>query len=505
MLEGEQTTQQAQPAPQEDSRGRIVAALVLLVIALAGLALSTAYSFKTDEGRREMRDYQARMDMFQGKVILELTYYLEGMQGEGSPARAVARRYAPMGALSAARYFARAAHGFRDPDECTAAAASAAALYARHGDTMRALRVLQEALKRVETELGAVGPLPPGRRIVPTALDHRVLSFLVRLYAGQRPTPAWLRSKAAAWIPRHVPAHLLIEAQIAESLGRAQQADRAHQAMYEVGENMALRVSALMTAIGALILLGLGLLVWGTVRRSGFGPYRGLPQRPWGVWAGLELVGAWLVLSLVLQLLASLILGFVLAQSRIAFAATVLASYLMASVVALAWFAIAVTPRGSGLRTVGWRSAGVDTAIINGIGAYAAALPVVVGTALVLARLVPAPPVNPVMAELIRAQEWAGRAVFLVLLCVVAPVVEETVFRGGLYGGMRKRWSVPAAAIASAAIFAAVHLNWASFVPVMALGVALCVVYERTGSLLPSMVAHGLFNLVTTIAIFMLA
>jgi hypothetical protein len=69
---------------------------------------------------------------------------------------------------------------------------------------------------------------------------------------------------------------------------------------------------------------------------------------------------------------------------------------------------------------------------------------------------------------------------------------------------MRRRWSPPAAALVSSAVFAAVHLNWTGFLPVLVLGIALCVVYERTGSLLPGMVAHGAFNLATAVGVFML-
>jgi membrane protease YdiL (CAAX protease family) len=475
MLDCEELGHEPETAPQGDSRGRVVAAVALLLIAALGAAFTVA--FNSTVGRNEMRDYQARMDFFQGRVVMGFSYYLDAMQGAPGPRSQAAGDFAHLGALSAASYFQKAARGFKDPGERTAAAASAAALYTHAGENLRALRALQATMDS-------------GRR--------DVLSLLARLYANQRPTPEWLRSEALAWIPRHAPAHLLIESQVAQALGRTQRVAELRRRMHDAGAVVAGRAAVLMFGVGALALLGVVLLALGGLRRSGFGPYRGLPQHPWGLWAGLELVGAWLVLYGALSIFgaAAIIWG------TAGFAAGILAAYGLASVIVLVWFAASVAPKGTGLRTAGWTRLPPRQVILNGIGAYAAAVPVAVLAALLAQRFLPTPPPNPLVAEMTRAHGWAARALLVVLLCVAAPVVEETVFRGGLYGGLRKRWSLPVAALVAAAIFAAVHLNLASLVPVMALGISLCVVYERTGSLLPGMLAHGLFNLVSVIAIF---
>lgn len=483
MLASEEPRPQPQPAPQGDSRGRIAAAVVLLGLAALGLTADVVVSTATDAGRDQLRTHQARMDLFQGRVVLELTYYLEGLESDRSLAlrqRKAAGRFARMGVQSAAAYFQRAAQGLQDPQEHTAAIASAAALYAHGGDTMRALRVLQ-------------GSLDIGRR--------DVLSLLAQLYANNRLTREWLGSEAAAWIPQRVPAHLLIESQIAVSGGRVQRDLELRRSMFEAGVRLVKRVGALMAGLIALMLLGVGVLLWAILRRAGFGPYHGLPERPWGVWAGLELVGAWLVLSM---LVAGVTIAFAHRLGTTGIIAAILASYIAASALALWWFAAAAAPPGTGLRTAGWRRLSVAKSIAHGIGAYAAALPLAMAAVVVASRLLPAPPVNLLVAEMTRAHGLAARALLLVLLCVAAPVVEETVFRGALYGGMRKRWTMPVAALASAVVFALVHLNWVSFVPVLVLGVALCVVYERTGSLLPGMVAHSLFNFATAVALFVL-
>ncbi len=93
-------------------------------------------------------------------------------------------------------------------------------------------------------------------------------------------------------------------------------------------------------------------------------------------------------------------------------------------------------------------------------------------------------------------------AALIVLATVIAPVTEELVFRGGLFRFMRTRLPRWAALLLPACLFAALHLNLASFVPLAALGIVFSLAYERTGSIAVPVIAHGLFNLHTILLIF---
>jgi membrane protease YdiL (CAAX protease family) len=78
---------------------------------------------------------------------------------------------------------------------------------------------------------------------------------------------------------------------------------------------------------------------------------------------------------------------------------------------------------------------------------------------------------------------------------VVAPLGEELLFRAGLFRISRRylpRW---AALLLSALAFASLHLSTVHFVPLTVLGVVFGIAYERSGSLLVPVIAHGLFNL----------
>ncbi len=84
------------------------------------------------------------------------------------------------------------------------------------------------------------------------------------------------------------------------------------------------------------------------------------------------------------------------------------------------------------------------------------------------------------------------------LIVVAAPVSEEIFFRGFIFGGFRRRLPFPAAAVISALIFGLFHYTGPGslgVVPQLAfLGLALCWLYEETGSIYPTMGVHAVNN-----------
>lgn len=82
----------------------------------------------------------------------------------------------------------------------------------------------------------------------------------------------------------------------------------------------------------------------------------------------------------------------------------------------------------------------------------------------------------------------------LLLLAVLAPIVEELVFRGLIYGWIAGRWSTMAAFIVSSLAFAAAHFEPAHIILVLPLGLLFGWMRRRTDSLLPSLVSHIVNN-----------
>jgi membrane protease YdiL (CAAX protease family) len=91
-------------------------------------------------------------------------------------------------------------------------------------------------------------------------------------------------------------------------------------------------------------------------------------------------------------------------------------------------------------------------------------------------------------------------AVSGVVIVGLAPLAEETFFRGFLYKGLRRRLSPWPAAFISATFFGLVHfagLRYLLIIPSLILvGVILAMVYERQQSLFASIAAHATFNLI---------
>jgi ABC-2 type transport system permease protein len=81
----------------------------------------------------------------------------------------------------------------------------------------------------------------------------------------------------------------------------------------------------------------------------------------------------------------------------------------------------------------------------------------------------------------------------LLLTVVAAPLCEEFIFRGLIFGGLRRSMALGPAMLMSAALFAIVHPP-ASMLPVFVLGLGTAWVYERTRSLLGPMLLHAMYN-----------
>lgn len=84
-------------------------------------------------------------------------------------------------------------------------------------------------------------------------------------------------------------------------------------------------------------------------------------------------------------------------------------------------------------------------------------------------------------------------------LCVAVPVVEELLFRGLLQGVGRGAWTL----FLSAGLFALAHGVNAFLLPLFWTGLVLGVMARRSGSLLPGILLHALFNAVNLFAVLL--
>lgn len=83
---------------------------------------------------------------------------------------------------------------------------------------------------------------------------------------------------------------------------------------------------------------------------------------------------------------------------------------------------------------------------------------------------------------------------------IAAPVCEEIVFRGYFYAILKRTTGILPAAFCSALVFAAAHGNLTALLPLFLFGLALVVVYEKTGSIWAPIAVHFCFNGFTVLA-----
>ncbi len=178
------------------------------------------------------------------------------------------------------------------------------------------------------------------------------------------------------------------------------------------------------------------------------------------------------------------------------------------------------TPPGGGVL------AGVGLGVAVGVSAIVVSVVVNPLSALVLDRLgysTESTVQQPFMRGLVGWIESNPAAAIPATILVVVffgPAVEELVFRGAVFNGLNRlgtllasrrvgasrttrRASFVVAALTSSAFFALLHLEPVLLPAILILAVALCALFQRTGSLLPPFVAHATFNSFATTLIIL--
>lgn len=83
----------------------------------------------------------------------------------------------------------------------------------------------------------------------------------------------------------------------------------------------------------------------------------------------------------------------------------------------------------------------------------------------------------------------------IIAIVIMAPIVEELLFRGAIEGYLLRKWKHPAGAIVfSSLVFGLVHGNWVQAPFAFVIGLALGWMYYCTGSLLPGILMHFVNN-----------
>jgi membrane protease YdiL (CAAX protease family) len=276
-----------------------------------------------------------------------------------------------------------------------------------------------------------------------------------------------------------------------------------------------LRALLLGLVVAVLLLVSLGVIL-AAIWRGAFGPARGAAlsraRVPWHVpWSLIDTAE---VLAVLLLALVAVGLAAGLAADRLqqditgptARAAIVAAQYLLVMLIALRLMLWRVrAPQRQKLSVLGLRNGNrLGSLIYTGVAGYSIYLLI----ALVQSTMSQSLPLACTASmqlgmRLLEQQDAMSVVLYLALLGLLAPLAEELIFRGFVYGGIRRYLPAFTAVLVSAGIFGLMHLNSMALLQLVVIGIILAVLYERTRSLIPCIVCHALNNVLVFVTILL--
>ena len=116
----------------------------------------------------------------------------------------------------------------------------------------------------------------------------------------------------------------------------------------------------------------------------------------------------------------------------------------------------------------------------------------------IIRLIIPSKEKVPEMQEIVQTMISSHDITVLIALLfsaiIVAPIVEEIIFRGYIYPVLKKYSHRLFAGFMTSLLFAVVHGNVAGLIPLLLLAIILTLSYELTGSILVPVLIHALFN-----------
>jgi membrane protease YdiL (CAAX protease family) len=249
------------------------------------------------------------------------------------------------------------------------------------------------------------------------------------------------------------------------------------------------------------------------------------PDRPpWGAMGGLGVWGLSFAAILIIPLIFALVAGFIWVMGQQAKGVDVLSNsealskWLLGSTsilvqvvatlvahlltIAVCWVLVTGRGRRPFWSTLGWKWQGRSTGYK--ILFVVIVMGVIIGVTRLLDKVMPSSK-ETIFEQILKASQTV-RIALSFLAVFTAPLVEEVVYRGVVYSGLRTRLSPYASVLAVTGLFAGVHFfqywgSWSSLAGIVFLSLVLTTIRAGTKSLFPCFLIHTVVNAIAVVAI----
>jgi len=335
------------------------------------------------------------------------------------------------------------------------------------------------------------------------AENTKLYSLLVRLYTDESVEELSLLERAGLLDEQERWLAAMTRADLYERAGQQDLAEQLRarwqrrQMVFSGVVGVLMAFYAVMGLVGVVTLVML-VITWLAGRQRSTSPWR----KPWDLVDVAEVLVVLLLLLVCVSVATAALRGIVgtALSSETVNAILMAVGYLFCGGCTIALIVYRIGRRRSVWELLGLKRGRVVACVGQGIVGFGVVVALLAIALSVLGqfgieRIVPLAPQAP-LDVFLAAHNPATFAIYFVLVGIVAPVVEELIFRGFVYSGLRRIMTVPAAALASALVFAAAHVAVpvGGLLTITLIGVVLAHLYERSGSLIAPMITHAMYN-----------
>lgn len=150
--------------------------------------------------------------------------------------------------------------------------------------------------------------------------------------------------------------------------------------------------------------------------------------------------------------------------------------------------------------------------VFYGISGYVGVIPIILVIGILVYVLLNIfkikPPPQPIVGLFLAETDTALLFVSSIIASVFGPVIEEIFFRGVMYNAVKRKFGIFSGILITSVLFSFLHTHamtyfLVGFIPITILGMVLAYLYEKTGSLIPSITMHVLNNVGSVIMVFL--